>query len=89
MVCFQKTTQGSDSIWVIVDRLTDSTHFIAIKIGYPLQKLAEIYISVIVKPRGIPSSTVLDRDLRFTSRFWESLQESLGTNMRLSYAYHS
>jgi hypothetical protein len=69
-----------DSISVIVDSVTMSAHFLPIKITLP--KLAEIYIAVIVKLHGVPSSIVLDRDPRFTSRFWESLQEALGTKLK-------
>ncbi|MCI31429.1 retrotransposon protein, partial [Trifolium medium] len=51
-------------------------------------KLTEIYVDQKVRLHGIPSSIVSDRDPRFTSRFWESLQEALGTKLRLSSAYH-
>jgi len=51
-------------------------------------RLAEIYVEQIVRLHGIPSSIVSDRDLRFTSKFWESLQAALGIKLRLSYAYH-
>ncbi|XP_058783678.1 uncharacterized protein LOC131658399 [Vicia villosa] len=84
----KKKTKGIDSIWVIVNRLTKSPHFISIKINYQLYKLAEVYISEIVKLHGIPSSIISDRDTRFTSRFWKSLQEALGTKYRLSSNYH-
>ena len=83
-----RTVKGSDAIWVVVDRLSKSTHFIPIKLNYPLHKLAEIYIEQIVKLHGVPSSIVSDRDPRFTSRFWESLQKALGTKLKLSSAYH-
>lgn len=56
-----------------MDRLTKSTHFILIKISFPLQKLAKLYIEKIVSLHGIPSSIMSDRDSRFTSRFSESL----------------
>ncbi|CAJ2645706.1 unnamed protein product [Trifolium pratense] len=59
-----------------------------LKKGTLVPKLAEIYVEQIVKLHGIPSSIVSDRDPRFTSRFWESLQEALGTKLRLSSAYH-
>lgn len=85
---FSKTVIESNLIWIVLDRLTKSTHFIRIKIIFPLQKLAKIYIYVIVKLHGIPSSIVYDKYMRFTSRFWESLQEALGTKLRLSCAYH-
>ncbi|MCI74123.1 retrotransposon protein, partial [Trifolium medium] len=61
-----KTAKGNEVIWVIVDRLTKSAHFIAIKMGMLVPKLAEIYIDQIVKLHGIPSSIVSDRDPRFT-----------------------
>ena len=67
------TPRAFDAILVTVDRLTKSAYFIMIKISFPLQKLVEIYIIVIVKLHGIPLSIVSDRDSRFTSRFWESL----------------
>ena len=83
-----KTVKGFDSIWVIVDRLTKSTHFVPIKTGMSVAKLAEIYIEQIVRLHGIPSNIVSDGDPRFTSKFWESLQAALGTKLRLSCAYH-
>jgi len=51
-------------------------------------KMAEIYIEHIIKLHGITSNIVSDRDMRFTLKFWESLQKVLGTKLRLSYAYH-
>ena len=82
------TSRGCDVIWVIVDRLTKSAHFIPINISYPVSKLAEIYTNVIVKLHGVPLCIVSDRDPRFTSEFWKSLQEALGSKLRLSSAYH-
>ena len=82
------TLRGHDSIWVIVDRFTKSAHFIPINISFPISKLAEIYISVIVKLHGVPLCIVSDRDPRFTYYFWKSLQEALGSRLRLSLAYH-
>ena len=73
---------------MIVDRLTKSAHFVPIKTGMSVAKLDDIYIEQIVRLHGIPSSIVSDRDLRFTSKFWESLQAALGTKLRLSSAYH-
>jgi hypothetical protein len=64
-----KTAKGNEVIWVVVDRLTKSAHFIAIKTGMLVPRLAEIYVEQIVKLHGIPSSIVSDRDPRFTSRF--------------------
>lgn len=85
---FLNTSIGFDVIWIIVDRLTKLTHFISIRIGFPLQKLNEIYIVMIVKLHGILSSIVSDRGSRFTFGFGESLQQALGTKLNLSSAYH-
>ncbi|KAA3483108.1 DNA/RNA polymerases superfamily protein [Gossypium australe] len=66
-----------DVSWVVVDRLTISAHFVLIHTNYSLDKLAELYISEIVRLHGVPVSIILDRDPRFTSRFWKKLQEAL------------
>lgn len=72
-----KMANGRGSIWFIVERLTRSSYFILIKTKHPLQKLVELYIDKVVSLHGIPSSIVSDRDLRFTLRFWQSLQEEM------------
>ena len=79
---------GQDAIWVIVDRLTKTAHFVPIKVSYKLEKLAELYIQEIVRLHGIPVSIVSDRDPRFTSKFWRSLQEAMGTKLNFSTAFH-
>ena len=71
------TTRGYYVIWVIVDCLTKSAHFLPIKKTYPLNRFARIYIEEIVKLHGVPSTIVSDRDPRFTSHFWEALHEAL------------
>ncbi|CAN6728293.1 unnamed protein product [Malus baccata var. baccata] len=55
---------------------------------YSLNKLAELFITKIVKYHGIPVSIVSDRDPRFTSKFWTAFQEALGTRLLYSTAYH-
>ncbi|KAI3797157.1 hypothetical protein L1987_32410 [Smallanthus sonchifolius] len=83
-----RTSSGYDSIWVIIDRLTKSAHFLPIREDYRVEKLARIYIDEIVSRHGIPLNIISDRDARFTSRFWQSLQKALGTRLDLSTAYH-
>lgn len=83
-----RTSRSRDSIWVIVDRLTKSAHFIPIREDFPVSTLAQIYIDVIVRLHGVPLNIISDRDARFTSRFWQSLQTALGTQLNLSTAYH-
>ena len=70
---------------MVVDRLTKSAHFIPINITYPVPRLAEIYIQVIVKLHGVPKSIVSDRDPRFTSEFWGSLQEAVGVQGEVEF----
>ncbi|KAG8497069.1 hypothetical protein CXB51_008359 [Gossypium anomalum] len=82
------TPGKKDAIWVIVDRLTKSAHFIPVRTDYSLNKLAELYIREIVRVHGIPLSIISDRDPRFTSRFWQKLQEALGTKLNFSTAFH-
>ena len=83
-----KTTGGLDSIWVIVDRLTKSAHFLPIKETDKMEKLTRTYIREIVRLHGVPIAIISYRDSRFTSRFWQSLQSSLGTRLDMSTAYH-
>jgi len=83
-----RSPRGNDAIWVVVDRLTKSAHFLAMKVSQPISKLAHQYVSEIVRLHGVPVSIVSDRDPRFTSRFWSSLQKCLGTQLSLSTAYH-
>ncbi|KAK4389603.1 Transposon Ty3-G Gag-Pol polyprotein [Sesamum angolense] len=88
VVGLPRTLRKHDTIWVIVDRLTKSTHFLPIRLGDSLDKLAELYVSEIVRLHGVPVSIVSDRDPRFTSRFWGSLQGALGTKLHFSTAFH-
>ncbi|GJV02189.1 retrotransposon protein, putative, ty3-gypsy subclass [Tanacetum coccineum] len=76
-----KSSQGFDTIWVIVDRLTKSAHFLHIRENDPLDKLAMLYLNMIVARHGIPASIICDRDGRFTSNFWKSFQKALGTDV--------
>ncbi|MDV3153299.1 MAG: hypothetical protein Q8755_02890, partial [Candidatus Phytoplasma australasiaticum] len=83
-----KSTSGCDTIWVIVDRLTKSAHFLPIKETDKMDKLAGIYIKEVVSRHGTPISIISDRDARFTFNFWDKLHERLGTKLNLSTAYH-
>ncbi|KAI3773312.1 hypothetical protein L1987_47837 [Smallanthus sonchifolius] len=83
-----KTSSGYDTIWVIVDRLTKSAHFLPIKETDKTEKLAKLYIKEIVARHGVPISIISDRDSRFVSRIWKSLQEAIGTRLDMSTAYH-
>ncbi|GJS19550.1 putative reverse transcriptase domain-containing protein [Tanacetum coccineum] len=83
-----KTSIGHDTIWVIVDRLTKSAHFIPIRATDSMETLTRLYIKEIVSRHGVPISIISDRDSHFTSRFWQSLQNALGTQLDMSTTYH-
>ncbi|KAD7476890.1 hypothetical protein E3N88_00026 [Mikania micrantha] len=83
-----RTSRNHDSIWVIVDRLTKSAHFLPIREDYTMDRLAKLYIDEVVMRHGVPISILSDRDSRFTSRFWQTLQNALGTKIYMSTAYH-
>ncbi|GJT73564.1 putative reverse transcriptase domain-containing protein [Tanacetum coccineum] len=83
-----RTSSGHDTIWVIVDRLTKSDHFLPMREDYKMDRLARLYLNKIVARHGVPTSIISDRDSRFTSRFWQSMQEALGTHLDMSMAYH-
>ncbi|MCQ8063987.1 hypothetical protein NP303_24795, partial [Salmonella enterica] len=82
------TSKGYDSIWVIVDRLTKSAHFIPVKTTYPVSTYAKLYIARIVSLHGVPKTIISDRGSQFVSRFWEQLQKDMGTTLIRSSAYH-
>jgi hypothetical protein len=82
------TVHKFDSIWVIVDRLTKSTHFIPINIKYRVEKYAEIYIAHFLCLHKVPKMIILDRGSQFVARFWEQLHTSLRTHLIHSSAYH-
>lgn len=88
IVGLPKSKTNHDAIWVIVDRLTKSAHFLPINERYTIERLVNLYLKEIVVRHGVPVSIVSDRDARFTSRFWKSFQECLGTRLNLSTAYH-
>nr|GEY93766.1 reverse transcriptase domain-containing protein [Tanacetum cinerariifolium] len=69
---------GNDTIWVVVERLTKSAHFLPMKETDPMDKLARLYLKEVVTRHGIPVSIICDRGPRFTSNFWKSFQKALG-----------
>nr|GEY32956.1 putative reverse transcriptase domain-containing protein [Tanacetum cinerariifolium] len=85
LICQQRR---HDAIWVVVDRLTKSAHFLPIRKDYSVSKLAETFQQEIVRLHGTPSAIVSDRDPCFTSRFWKVLQKAWGTRLKFSTAFH-
>ena len=85
---FPLTQRKHDSIWVIIDRMTKSAHLLPVRLDYSMDRLAELYVSKIVRLHGIPLSIVSDHDPRFTSRFWKELQSAFGMRLSFSTAFH-
>ncbi|KAL0541114.1 hypothetical protein IC582_021151 [Cucumis melo] len=83
-----KTLKGYTVIWVVVDRLTKSAHFVPGKSTYTASKWGQLYMTEIVRLHGVPVSIISDRDARFTSKFWKGLQLALGTRLDFSTAFH-
>jgi hypothetical protein len=82
------TARKFDSTWVIVDRLSKSTHFIPIHTNYNVQKYAGIYIAHVLCLHIVSKTIISDRGLQFIARFWEHLHTSLGIHLIHSSAYH-
>nr|GEY95508.1 putative reverse transcriptase domain-containing protein [Tanacetum cinerariifolium] len=83
-----KTQSGNDTIWVVVDRLTKSAHFLPMKETDPMNKLARLYLKKVVTRHGIPVSIICDRDPRFTLNFWKAFQKAMGIRLDMSTVYH-
>ena len=82
------TTQRHDAVWVIVDRLMKSVHFLAMRMTFTLEELCWLYIREIVRLQGVPVSIVSDRDPKFTAHFWKSFQKAMGTRLTMSTTFH-
>ncbi|GKE78103.1 putative reverse transcriptase domain-containing protein, partial [Tanacetum coccineum] len=80
-----KTINGYDTIWVIVDHLTKSAHFLPMRENDPIKKLMRLYMKEVVTRHGVPISIISDRDTRFTSLFWKALHEALGTRLDMNF----
>ena len=83
-----RTAKGFDSIWVIVDRLTKTAHFLPVRMTYTAAQYARMYLDQIVPMHGVPISIVSDRGTPFTSKFWRLFHEALGIQLRFSNVFH-
>ncbi|XP_059638756.1 uncharacterized protein LOC132281035 [Cornus florida] len=88
VVGLPRSIHNHDTVWVIVDRLTKSAHFLPIRATDTVKELCKIYIRDIVKLHGVPVSIVSNRDPRFSSQFWSSFHAAFGTPLSLSTAFH-
>nr|GEW62010.1 reverse transcriptase domain-containing protein [Tanacetum cinerariifolium] len=83
-----KTSSGQDTIWVIVDRITKSAHFFPMKESDSMERLTIQYLKEVVSRHRVPVLIISNREIKFTSHFWKSLNKALGTQLDMSTAYH-
>ena len=83
-----RTQQRHDAVWVIVDRLMKSAHFLAVRMTFAFERFCRLYIREIVRLHGVLASIVSDRDSRFTAHFWKSFQNAMGTRLTMSTTFH-
>ena len=83
-----RTPQGHDAVWVIVNWLTKSTHFLVVRMIFTLERCFRLYIPEIVRLHGELVSIVSDRDPRFTAHFWKSFKKAMGTRLTMSTTFH-
>ena len=82
------TSRKHDAVWVIVDRLTKSAHFLTVQMTFTLEEFCRLYIREIVGLHGVPVFIVSDREPRFMDQFWKSFQKAMGTQLLMSTAFH-
>ena len=84
----QRTSRKHDAVWVIVDQLTKSAHFLVVRMTFTLEEFCRLYIREIFRLHGMPISIVTDRDPRFTAHFWKSFQRARGTQLMMSIYFN-
>lgn len=88
IIGFPKSMKNKDSIMVVVDKLCKSAHFISVQSIYKAVQIAHIFMKNMFRLHGLPKTIISDRDVKFTSVFWKTLFEDLGTQLNFSTAYH-
>ena len=82
------TSRGHDVVWVIMDHLTKSSHFLAMRMTFTLEKFGRLYIRYIIRLHGVSVSTIPNQDPRFTTHFWKSFQRAMGTQLMMSTTFY-
>ena len=82
------TNAGHTALYVVIDRLTKLTHIVPTTDGATAPEVADMFINAIVRHHGLPREIISDRDVMFTSKFWEAFSDQVGIKMKMSSAYH-
>ena len=88
MTHLPQTQRRHDAVWVIVDRLNKSAHFLTVRMTFTLEEFCQLYICEIIRLHGVSVSIVSDRDPIFTTHFWKSFQKAMGTQLTMSTTFH-
>ena len=83
-----RTPRSHDAVWVIMDQLTKSAHFLVVQMTFTFDEFCRLYIQEIIRLHGVPVSIVSNRDPRFTARFWKSFQKAMGTWLTMRNVFH-
>ena len=83
-----RTLRRHDAVWVIMDRLTKSAHFLAVQMTFTLEEFCRLYMQDIVQLHGVTVSILSNMDPRFTAHFWKSFQKAMGTQLTMSTTFH-
>ena len=83
-----RTPWRHDAVWVIVDRLTKPSHFLAVWMTFTLEEFYQLYSREIVRLHGVPVSIISNKDPRFIAHFWKSFQKAMGTQLTMSTTFH-
>ena len=81
-------SNGKSTIFMVVDCLSKSTHFLALSHPYTAKMVAKKFVEGIVKLHGLPKAIISDRDPIFISHFWGEFFKMSGTKLHMSSAYH-
>ena len=83
-----RTSRRHDAVWVIMDWLTNSAHFLTVFLTFTLEEFYRLYAREIVRFLRVPMSIVSDRNPRITTHFWKSFQKVMGAQLMMSTAFH-
>src|SRR3954463_13940848 len=86
---FPRTQKGNNAIFVVMDRLSKVAHFLQVRESITASQLADLYVSRIVSLHGVPLEVNSNRGSLFTSRFWQSFQNAMGSHLSFSATFHT
>ena len=88
MTHFPQTSRAHDIVWVILDWIAKSAHFLVVRMTFTLEEFGRLYMREIVRLHGVPLSILSDRDPRFTAQLLKSFQRAMGTQLMMSTSFH-